>query len=62
MEKGDRVKIFQKPFTEEDFEGIGKLLKKEQEDEEMEYWYVQFNDIHDRVYRWIKKTSAKAHR
>jgi len=47
MKKGDIVKIYQKPFTDEDFEGEAKLIKKigmaeDYGEFQIEDWMVEF--------------------
>jgi len=54
MERLSMVKIYQKPLTEEDYEGKAKLLEKLHEDNEAEAWMVQFSDG-IKVERSIKK-------
>ena len=46
LQKNDEVAIFQKPFTGEDFEGMGTLVKQVPPfyDLSMQYWLVHFAD------------------
>ena len=55
MKIGDTVKIYQKPLTEEDFEGKAILIKRlDSNRNNLEYWTVQFRDSFP-VWRFIKK-------
>mgnify|MGYP001569451399 CR=1 FL=1 len=54
MKKGDKVKIYQKPLTEEDFEGEAILIKCECKNDLIESWLVKFSDG-NKVFRHIKK-------
>ena len=57
MEKGDKVKIYQKPLTEEDFEGKAILIKHLSDASYgnifVENWKVRFENG-DEVLRAIK--------
>ena len=48
LKKGDRVKIYQKPLTEEDYEGEAELVKHLSDgsygDAHIEDWLVRFED------------------
>jgi hypothetical protein len=51
------VNIYQKPLTNEDFEGQAALIKKENnvqsKHEGFEYWYVRFLDEENKVLRLV---------
>ena len=51
------VKVYQKPLTNEDFEGQAALIKKEDnvqsKHEGFEYWYVRFLDEENKVLRLV---------
>ena len=51
MKKGDRVKIYQKPLTEEDFEGEGVLVKRMLTNKwnRTENWQVKFKNGDERI-------------
>ena len=46
METGDKVKIYQKPITQEDFEGVATLVSKYLPDEGdgLSIWEVHFEN------------------
>ncbi len=44
MKKGDVVKIYEKPFSQEGYEGEVKLIKMESKLPEAERWEVKFPD------------------
>lgn len=55
MKKGDLVKVYQKPFTQDGFEGRATLMKRIKDDDVMEYWEVRFKDEPKTIYsRWIR--------
>ena len=51
MKKGDRVKIYQKPLTEEDFEGEAVLVKRMLTNkwDRTENWQVKFKNDDERI-------------
>ena len=51
MKKGDRVKIYQKPLTEEDFEGEAVLVKRMliNKWDRTENWQVKFKNGDERI-------------
>ena len=51
MKKGDRVKIYQKPLTEEDFEGEAVLVKRMLTNKwnRTENWQVKFKNDDERI-------------
>ena len=51
MKKGDRVKIYQKPLTEEDFEGKAVLVKRMLTNkwDRTENWQVKFKNDDERI-------------
>lgn len=60
MKQGDRVKIYQKPLTKKDYEGMATLVKRfdNRKDKGYEDWYVKFDtdsDLSSPVLRRIKK-------
>jgi hypothetical protein len=55
LEKGHYVRIFQKPLTIEDFEGVATLIKKISEDELSETWKVKFDKERKHSIRKIAK-------
>lgn len=59
---GDIVKIFEDPLTEQRLEGEAKLISKVREDNDREYWVVEFTRDHSRCPRWIKKSQVALHR
>ena len=52
MKKGDVVKVYQKPYTKEDFEGMAKLKRFMSSDSQENYenWMVEFTDEPGAVY------------
>jgi hypothetical protein len=51
------IKVYQKPLTNEDFEGQAALIKKENNvtsnQPGYEYWYVRFLDEENKVLRLV---------
>jgi rubrerythrin len=56
---GDVVRIYEDVFTEKKLEGEAKLTELISEDEEREFWLVEFTRSHERHPRWIKKSESK---
>lgn len=54
---GDVVRIYDDPLTEKKFEAEAKLINMILEDDDREYWLVEFTPDHERHPRWIKKKS-----
>jgi len=56
MKKGDKVRIYQKPITEEDFEGEATLIRKDLTDKKnnLEVWWVKFKGDTREFRRTIK--------
>lgn len=50
LKKGDLVKVYQQPFTREAYEGIGKIIAIERQDNEVAHVYVAFDDEPDRAF------------
>lgn len=50
LKKGDLVKVYQKPITREDYEGIGKIIAIEQQDDETARVKVAFDDEPKRTF------------
>ena len=44
MKEGEIVNVYQDPITNLIFEGDAKLIKKLGEDNEFEFWLVEFTD------------------
>ena len=57
MKVGDRVKVYQRPYSEEDFEGVGRLVRKSGETgtvmEPYERWEVRMRPDERPVLRTI---------
>ena len=57
MKKGDKVKIYQKPISKEDYEGEATLVRKNLSNEinNTESWFVKFKGDNRLSVRTIKK-------
>jgi len=53
------LRIFQKPITQEDFEGSAKLVKIQFSNDETSYCTVQFHDG-ETCDRWVDNQQLKA--
>lgn len=64
LKSGDKVKIYQKPLTEEEFEGEAVLVNQiiAHENDKMEYWEVRFysRDWTETYNRWVRKDQNKS--
>jgi len=58
MKKGDRVKIYEDPFTCKKLEGTAKLLTRLQINKTFEVWTVLFDDDDWEMTRTIKKEES----
>jgi hypothetical protein len=55
---GNVVKVYEDPLAEKRLEGEAKLVELLQQDDEREYWLVEFTRGHERHPRWIKKAEG----
>ena len=53
LNKGDVVNIYQRPLTSEDFEGKARLTKliRRWKTDDLERWYVEFEDEPGNTYQ-----------
>jgi len=59
MKPGEIVQIYDDPFTQQKPEGVAKLLYKDSEDYNSEYWRVRFVPDNFVTYRTIAKATTK---
>ena len=65
MEKGDKVKIFVDPITQEELEGIAELINKQiaaKRKGDPEYWRVKFLEDGFICDRFVAKEKVLTHR
>jgi len=55
FEVGDIVTIYEDPLTCSKVEGKARLLELLKDDEQLQYWRVEFLRDHEQANRWIKK-------
>ena len=58
MKRGDKVRVYQHPVTDEQYEGEAVLVRfcddcSDPGEEKGEYWLVRFRPDEDVVHRWV---------